>query len=72
MNIFITKTKPENFINIKREILIEHTGIINYTVGQRRGLGVNSKNPRFMTEFCLDENEIVHAEYPDLYKKKCF
>ena len=64
------KSKSGNFINIKGEIIGEHTGIINYTIGQRRGLGVISKKPLFVSEFRLDENEIVLAEYPDLYKNK--
>jgi tRNA-specific 2-thiouridylase len=64
------RSKRGNFVNIKGEILGEHTGIINYTIGQRRGLGVISKNPLFVAEFRLEENKIVLAEYANLYKNK--
>jgi tRNA-specific 2-thiouridylase len=61
-----------NFVNAKGEILGRHSGIINYTVGQRRGLGVNLNSPVFVAEIRPDDNEIVLAEYGELYRTKVY
>lgn len=65
-------SEPGNFVNAKGEILGRHSGIINYTVGQRRGLGVNLNSPVFVAEIRLDDSEIVLAEYNDLYRTKVY
>jgi len=62
-------SKPGNFVDTQGNILGRHEGITNYTIGQRRGLGVNHNFPVFVSEFRLDDNEIVLAKYNDLYKK---
>ena len=66
------KTQPGNFVNIKGEILGPHSGITNYTIGQRRGLGINLNFPVFVAEIRLDANEIVLAKYDDLYRSKLY
>ncbi len=58
------------FINEKGDTLGKHTGIINYTIGQRRGLGIQSSTPLFVSEICIDRNEIVLSEYSRLYKNR--
>ena len=65
-------SEPGNFVNANGEILGRHSGIINYTVGQRRGLGVNLNFPVFVAEICPDDNEIVLAEYSNLYRTKVY
>jgi tRNA-specific 2-thiouridylase len=42
---------PGNFIDINGKILGNHTGIINYTIGPRRGLGINPNFPVFWQNF---------------------
>ena len=61
-------SKPGYFVDSKGNILGEHKGITNYTIGQRRGLGININFPIFVSEFLLDENEIVLAKYSELFK----
>jgi len=61
-------SKPGNFIYHNGEIVGKHKGITNYTIGQRRGLGLNLNFPVFVSEIRLDENEIVLAKYEDLYR----
>ena len=63
-------SEPGNFVNAKGEILGRHLGITNYTVGQRRGLGINLNFPVFVAEIRPDVNEIVLAEYRSLYRTK--
>lgn len=64
------KSKPGNFIDHNNEILGTHNGITNYTVGQRRGLGLNLNFPVFVSEIRLDRNEIVLSKYGELYRSK--
>ncbi|PIF05317.1 MAG: tRNA 2-thiouridine(34) synthase MnmA [Draconibacterium sp.] len=61
---------PGNFIDTEGNILGRHKGIVNYTVGQRHGLGINLNYPLFVAEIRLDANEIVLAKYADLYRSK--
>lgn len=63
-------SKPGNFVDTNGQILGEHNGIVNYTIGQRRGLGINLNFPVFVSKFRLDDNEIVLTKYKDLYRNK--
>ena len=37
--------KKGKIVNSKGEVLGEHTGLYNYTIGQRKGLGIAYKVP---------------------------
>ena len=45
------KPKIGNIVNSKGEILGKHTGLYNYTIGQRKGLGISYKVPLFVIGF---------------------
>lgn len=45
----------------------EHNGIWNYTIGQRRGLGIAASEPLYVTEIRPNNNEIVAAPRQDLF-----
>ena len=62
------KSKQGNFVDTKGTVLGKHSGIVNYTIGQRRGLGLNLNIPVFVSEIRLNDNEIVLTKYDDLYK----
>lgn len=64
------KSKPGNFVDPSGYVLGKHLGITNYTIGQRRGLGLNLNYPVFVAKINLDDNEIVLAKYKDLYRNK--
>ncbi len=64
------KSDSGNFVDANGAILGKHKGITNYTIGQRRGLGLNLNFPVFVAKINLDDNEIVLSEYSDLYKNK--
>ena len=50
-----------------------HKGIANYTVGQRKGIGVGGQEkPLYVKEVNKDQNYIVLAEYENLQKNKIF
>lgn len=51
--------KPGNFVDLKGNVLGQHKGIIHYTVGQRKGLGISLGHPAFVLEIRPETNEIV-------------
>ena len=48
-----------NFVDADGNVLGRHKGIIHYTVGQRKGLGVALGRPAYVRKICAEENEIV-------------
>lgn len=64
------KPKKGNIVNINGEILGKHTGLYNYTIGQRKGLGISNKVPLFVVGFNYEKNEVIVGEQKDLYKKE--
>jgi|TARA_Y100000389_G_scaffold192742_1_gene220575 tRNA-uridine 2-sulfurtransferase len=60
----IKKFRPESFkhgkiLDIKGEQIGEHEGIINYTVGQRKGIKIASKLPLYVVKIDAENNTIV-------------
>lgn len=69
---FIKKyTKKEypngNFIDKSGKILGKHNGIMGYTIGQRKGLNIQSQCPLYVTDILTDTNEIVLGSNEDLF-----
>ena len=64
------KPNPGNIINTKGEILGKHTGLYNYTIGQRKGLGISHPTPLFVLGFNLVKNEVIVGEESEVYKKE--
>ena len=50
---------PGNYVSTSGEILGTHKGIINYTIGQRKGLGIALGEPRFVCKILPERNEVV-------------
>lgn len=60
------KEIPEgNFVTPEGRILGKHKGIIHYTVGQRKGLGLALGYPAFVLEIRPDTNEVVIGTYDE-------
>lgn len=62
--------KEGNFINSGGDIIGRHKGIINYTIGQRRGIGISIGKPAYVTDKNLIENTVTIGEERDLYKSE--
>ncbi|MCP2520897.1 tRNA 2-thiouridine(34) synthase MnmA [SCandidatus Aminicenantes bacterium Aminicenantia_JdfR_composite] len=60
--------KPGPIINKKGEILGQHKGIIYYTIGQRKGLGIYSEKPLYVISIDKKSNTIVVGEEKDVYR----
>ena len=64
------KPKKGNIVNSKGEILGKHTGLYNYTIGQRKGLGISHPTPLFVLGFNSLKNEVIVGEEQELYKQE--
>jgi tRNA-specific 2-thiouridylase len=51
--------KPGNIVDVHGKVLGKHNGIINYTIGQRKGLGISNKEPLFVIKIDKDKNEVI-------------
>lgn len=59
-----------NIVNLDGKVLGKHTGLYNYTIGQRKGLGISNPVPLFVLGFNKDRNEVIVGEEEKLYKKE--
>ena len=60
----IKKFRPESFksgsiLNLSGKKLGEHEGIINYTIGQRKGIKISSIEPLYVVNIDADKNTII-------------
>lgn len=60
----IERLKPEALtpgpiVHVDGRVLGQHEGIVHYTVGQRRGLGISSGEPLYVVRLNADKNEVV-------------
>lgn len=63
-------SSPGRFVSREGKVLGEHKGIIHYTVGQRKGLGIALGKPAFVTEIDGENNRIILGDNEDLFKKE--
>jgi len=59
--------RPGPIIDRKGEKLGEHRGILFYTVGQRRGLGISSPEPLYVVEIDRGKNTLMVGGEKDIY-----
>jgi tRNA-specific 2-thiouridylase len=61
---------PGPIKDLAGRVLGEHKGIGNYTVGQRRGLGISAPRPFYVVAIDAPRNAIIIGKEKDLYRKK--
>ena len=49
------------------EILGTHNGLINYTIGQRKGLGISYKEPLYVVKLDVKKNQVIVGTEKELY-----
>ena len=52
------------------EVIGVHNGIINYTIGQRKGIGISDKKPLYVIKIIAEKNEIIVGAKMCLVKTK--
>ena len=71
----IQKFKPDSFKkgnikNLSGEVIGVHDGIINYTIGQRKGIKIADKDPLYVIKIDANKNEIIVGTKENLIKKE--
>jgi len=62
--------KPGPIVNKKGEVIGRHRGIIFYTIGQRRGMGIAAAEPLYISSIDKKNNTIVTGKKQDIYGKR--
>ncbi len=50
---------PGDIVDVEGSVLGRHDGIINYTVGQRKGIGISGPDPLYVISINAQRNEVV-------------
>ncbi len=59
-------------VDVQGNVLAEHEGVYNYTIGQRKGLGhLNKQVPLYVVSTDPHTKTVVVGEDNDLFKSKC-
>lgn len=61
------KFENGNFVDLQGNVIAQHKGIINYTIGQRKGLGIAAKAPYYVVGKNLETNEVILGSNDDLF-----
>ena len=64
--------KKGNILDIKGNIIGQHDGIINFTIGQRKGIRIASKEPLYVVNIDAKNNQIIVGNRESLSIKKIF
>lgn len=64
------KFKPGNFVSADGRVLGRHKGIIRYTVGQRKGLGLALPEPMYVQSVNPDDNTVTLTPNSGLFTTK--
>lgn len=62
-------SKEGNFIDITGKVLGKHKGLVNYTIGQRKGLGMTFGKPMFVLAMDKDKNTVTLGSNDQLFDK---
>ena len=64
--------EPGNIVHVDGTVLGQHPGIIHYTIGQRRGLGVALGDPLYVVKLDPAKREVVVGPREALVTKRIF
>ncbi len=68
---YTKKSYPEgDFVDTDGKVLGRHKGIIRYTVGQRKKLGISLPEPMYVIDVCPDTNTVVLGKEEFLFKRE--
>ncbi len=61
------RPQPGNFVDRDGNVLGRHKGLIHYTIGQRKGIGLSFPTPRYVVGKDRADNTVVLGESSELY-----
>ena len=71
----VERRRPEiarsgKIVDMKGNVLGEHSGVYNYTIGQRRGLGIALGQPAYVVKIDLSTNTVTLGNKKDLLSRR--
>jgi len=63
--------KPGNIVNASGTVLGRHEGIHNYTIGQRKGLGIAAPHPLYVIGIDAGRNQVVVGDRQSTHDPSC-
>ncbi|MBQ0034761.1 MAG: tRNA 2-thiouridine(34) synthase MnmA [Bacteroidales bacterium] len=63
------RVRPGDYVDASGRMLGRHEGFCNYTIGQRKGLGIALGTPAYVTKIDADRNEVTLGSNDDLMKR---
>ena len=63
----VCEPKAGKFVDRYGCVLGEHRGVIHYTVGQRKGLGISAPEPLYVCRICPQNNTVVLGKHEELF-----
>lgn len=70
--LFTGTMKKGNIVHVNGEIVGEHSGIENFTVGQRRGIGVSWSEPLYVLKLNKLDNLVIVGSEDLLFKSRAY
>ena len=61
---------PGEIVDTDGRLLGEHKGLMHYTIGQRRGLGISSPEPLYVLQIDLDKNRLIVGQEKHVFKSR--
>lgn len=62
--------EPGEFRDTDGNVLGTHKGIIYYTIGQRKGLGISASKPLYVKDIVVEENAVILGDDEELYARE--
>jgi tRNA-specific 2-thiouridylase len=62
--------QPGEIVSTEGQVLAEHQGIHNFTVGQRKGLGVAVGSPLYVIKLEPEKNRVIVGPEQELFRRK--
>ncbi len=63
--------EPGDFVDLQGNVIGRHEGLIRYTVGQRRGLGIAVGKPAYVCGLDVPGNRVIIGSNEDLFRRSC-
>ncbi len=65
------KPQTGDIVDLDGKVLGNHKGIHNYTVGQRKGLGISASEPLYVLKLNFHDNQVVVGKRSDGFHSSC-
>ena len=66
------KSPAGDFVDMQGRVLGRHGGLLSYTVGQRKGLGITFGKPMFVIRLDAAKNQVVLGDDKDLFNRTVY